>query len=73
MPGGDVTYETFSKGNAGSETTYYTGTHDASVLVPGLNIIAVEVHQDDDRSSDLHFDLGLVGRLDLSEQISLGL
>lgn len=62
MPGGNITYNTFSQGNAGSETTYYKGTHDASVLVSGLNVIAVEVHQDDDRSSDLHFDLELVAR-----------
>ena len=67
MPAGEVTYGSFSKGNAGSETNYYTGTHEASVLVPGINIIAVEVHQDDDRSSDLHFDLELVGRLDLDD------
>ncbi|MCF7975595.1 MAG: hypothetical protein K9N55_17395, partial [Phycisphaerae bacterium] len=58
---GDVTYSMFSRGNAGSETNYYTGTHDASALVSGLNVIAVEVHQDDDRSSDLHFDLELSG------------
>jgi hypothetical protein len=61
MPAGDVTYSMFSQGNAGSETSYYTGIHDASVLVSGLNVIAVEVHQDDDRSSDLHFDLELSG------------
>ncbi|NQV36265.1 MAG: hypothetical protein HQ515_26470 [Phycisphaeraceae bacterium] len=73
MPAGDVTYRSFSKGNAGSETTYYTGTYEASVLVPGINLIAVEVHQDDDRSSDLHFDLGLVGSLGLPAQILLGL
>ncbi|MCF7976377.1 MAG: hypothetical protein K9N55_21345, partial [Phycisphaerae bacterium] len=48
MPAGDVTYSMFSRGNAGSETNYYTGTHDASALVSGLNVIAVEVHQDDD-------------------------
>jgi len=61
MPAGDVTYNTFSQGNAGSETTYYTGTVDASVLASGINVIAVEVHQDDDGSSDLHFDLELYG------------
>jgi len=61
MPAGTILYSTFSGGNTGSETTYFTQTIPATALLPGANVIAVEVHQDDAGSSDLHFDLALVG------------
>src|SRR4030095_15232166 len=43
------------------ESTYITTVIPASVLTPGNNIIAVEIHQDDGASSDISFDLMIWG------------
>jgi len=56
MPGGLVDYSTFAVDN--SEQTI-TITFDAIDLVPGTNLIAVEVHQRSEASSDLSFDMTL--------------
>jgi hypothetical protein len=42
-------------------TVYQETNLSASVLVPGLNIVAVEIHQDATNSSDISFDLMLWG------------
>jgi hypothetical protein len=43
------------------EETYLSANVAASVLVPGMNIIAVEMHQNSTNSSDISFDLMLWG------------
>ena len=43
-------------------TNFYSTNFNATLLVPGLNVIAVEVHQNAVTSTDLSFDLSLEGR-----------
>jgi hypothetical protein len=62
MPSGSVAYNTFSGSNTGSETAYNPFVVSKNVLVQGVNIIAVEVHQSDLGSSDMTFDLELKAR-----------
>ncbi|MBL9169795.1 MAG: hypothetical protein JNN07_18795 [Verrucomicrobiales bacterium] len=62
MRPGTVQYEDTAAGNASSETTYYPTNVAAAGLLPGVNVIAAEVHQSQTNSSDLSFDLELVGQ-----------
>ena len=43
------------------EQTFFTNTFSAARLLPGTNVLAVEVHQYDGTSSDLSFNLELTG------------
>ncbi|HEX8372341.1 MAG TPA: Ig-like domain-containing protein [Chthoniobacterales bacterium] len=43
------------------ETTYFPLTAASSVLVAGVNVLAVELHQNSTNSSDLGFDLEVLG------------
>lgn len=58
---GAYNYLTFSSAivDAADESTYYHYSVPKSVLVNGLNTIAVEIHQRDGTSSDLGFDMEL--------------
>jgi autotransporter-associated beta strand protein len=62
MPTGAVNHLTLAASAAlpaDETTTYYTTDLPASQLVPGWNLLAVEVHQSSTNSSDLSFDLAL--------------
>ncbi len=61
MPAGTVEFGTWSAGGVtGSDESMYTAAElPLSALRAGANTIAVEVHQSDDGSSDLSFDLAL--------------
>ncbi len=62
MPAGDVTYDTWSSYNVGApeQVTYALHTLDIGhLLLPGANTLAVEVHQSNNVSTDLYFDLDL--------------
>jgi hypothetical protein len=61
LPDGAVDNTTFADVTAGGvdESTYFVFDVDSSTLVEGENIIAVEVHQTNGRSSDIMFDLAL--------------
>ncbi|HXG46329.1 MAG TPA: hypothetical protein VNO52_01795, partial [Methylomirabilota bacterium] len=61
MPADPINYSTYTGRSTPSETAYFSNVVSAVVLTPGTNICAVEVHQGDAGSSDLSFDLGLVG------------
>ena len=63
LPSGAVHYRTFASSNVGgaAESSFYLTTVAASNLVAGINVLAVEVHQGSTNSSDLSFDLELVG------------
>ncbi len=68
MTNGAVSYGTLA-GLAGAgpqvedDGTFYQVTNaNPAVLVNGLNIVAVEIHQDDPASSDISFDLMLWGQ-----------
>ncbi|NLF41022.1 DUF2271 domain-containing protein [bacterium] len=62
MPGGSA-YGTYASATVGGadETTYFAFTvADPSLVKPGVNILAAEVHQADPASSDMGFDARLV-------------
>jgi hypothetical protein len=61
-PGVPVLSTDFAGNNTGSETAFNSTNINPSVLVPGLNIIAVEIHQQNLTSSDVSFDLQLRGQ-----------
>src|SRR5438552_4479132 len=67
MPLGAVDYETLAAITATDDGKgIFAGDVDPSLLVPGNNILAVEVHQANVLSSDVSFDLELLGNVPLS-------
>jgi len=63
MPAGPVTYSTLATITADgtNEFAFVTRVVPASVLVDGENLVAVEIHQVNATSSDMSFDLSLLG------------
>jgi hypothetical protein len=58
-----LTYQSFTPPAVGDDGTVYQVTNvSPSVLVPGENIVAIEIHQDAAGSSDISFDLMLWSR-----------
>ena len=60
MPGGAVnslTYATSAVGGADETTTFYSTSINSALLVTGMNVLAVEIHQANATSTDLSFDL----------------
>ncbi len=64
MPGGTISFNTFASSAIGgsAEDTFFEITLANTVLTTGTNYIAVEVHQANLTSSDLSFDLELIGQ-----------
>ena len=58
MPGGTIYFDTFANVQGENSTTVFSGIS-LSILNEGDNILAVEVHQRTDSSSDISFDLSL--------------
>jgi hypothetical protein len=63
MPTGVITAVTPASSATSRENEYRSFLLDASALVDGVNVLAVEVHQDSIYSSDLSFDLALTALL----------
>lgn len=63
MKKGKVTYDSLAAAVVGGsdEQTYFEYRFKNNYLVEGMNVLAVEVHQNDTTSSDLSFDLSLEG------------
>jgi hypothetical protein len=63
MPVGAIGYLTTTPANIGGadEYTFLTADVNPGYLVPGLNVVAVEIHQSSGSSGDLSFDLQLTG------------
>lgn len=63
MPTGTITCETFAASTVGGadESTFFTAALDPALLLDGTNVIAVEIHQSGVTSSDISFDLELIG------------
>ena len=61
MPGGNVNYRTHASSVVGgaSESTFIDYSFDRNALRQGRNVIAVELHQANNSSSDVSFDLEL--------------
>ncbi len=65
LPTGAVTHTTQAISSIGNEETVYTQTNwPAAWLRPGTNWLAVEIHQVNGTSSDISFDLYLMGQMD---------
>jgi secreted PhoX family phosphatase len=64
MPNGTIGYDTLASSTVGGAdvTTYFTSVVN-NTLVNGLNVIAVELHQQGTTSSDLSFDMEVRGKL----------
>ena len=63
MPDGIIDQDTYASDFAGDEeeSTYFMFPVDKAFFQPGINTLAVEVHQSSATSSDLKFDLELSG------------
>jgi hypothetical protein len=74
MPAGPVTSGTLASVpvNGADETTFFGTNLSPGLLVNGMNVIAVEIHQANATSSDLAFDLELNGAGNLPPIVSLG-
>ncbi|HPG11562.1 MAG TPA: metallophosphoesterase [Chitinophagaceae bacterium] len=74
MPGGSITHSTLASSNinGAAESTPVSFTISTSAFTSGSNTIAVEMHQDAVTSSDLTFDLQLLGNTAPVSLISLG-
>lgn len=59
MGTGTVSYNTLAA-NASDESTVYSTVISPSLLVPGDNVIAAEIHQTSASSSDIRFNLSLI-------------
>ena len=65
MPGGAVGYQTLASAaiSGGEESTVFIqAAINASSLVTGTNVLAVEIHQSGGTSTDISFDLDLIGQ-----------
>ncbi|MBK9591236.1 MAG: hypothetical protein IPO32_06960 [Crocinitomicaceae bacterium] len=61
MPSGAISYSTFASSTIAwpFEDDWNSATFSSLVLQPGNNTIAVEVHQDEQTSSDISFNFSL--------------
>lgn len=60
MPAGPISYSTLAINHEGGDYTLFDLSTFASALVPGQNVIAVEMHQSSLSSGDMAFDAHLV-------------
>jgi hypothetical protein len=66
MPGGAIDYRSWASGagvpvGGADESTLHTFTVNPTLLRQGTNLLAVEIHQVSGTSSDISFDLELIG------------
>jgi hypothetical protein len=63
MPAGTIGYTTPASAavTGTDETAFVSASVTPSLLVTGTNVLAVEIHQSDPTSSDISFDLELIG------------
>lgn len=61
MPAGTIAYDTLAPASANDDGTVFYTYNTNSFLVEGRNVLAVEVHQNSTTSSDLSFDMALLG------------
>ncbi len=73
MNEGKVTYSTLAKENVSgaNEDLYREASIGTEHFISGENIIAVEIHQDQVSSSDLHFDLSLTANFGNNDEVGL--
>jgi hypothetical protein len=61
MPEGPIDFQTLAGGAIGSETAFFSTNVSPGLLLEGENLLAVEVHQVSVDSSDISFELRLIG------------
>jgi hypothetical protein len=61
MPNGPINYLTRASSSGSSSTAFFRTNINPALLVRGQNILAVEVHQSSSSSSDVSFNLELLG------------
>jgi hypothetical protein len=61
LPGGPIGFSTLAALASDDGTVFYPTNAAASLLVNGTNVVAVEIHQNSITSSDISFDLELIG------------
>ena len=61
MPAGTVSWNTLASAavSGADESAFFSTTFSPALLVPGRNVLAVEIHQNAGNSSDISFDLAL--------------
>ncbi|MBT4684658.1 MAG: hypothetical protein HOB68_02245, partial [Candidatus Marinimicrobia bacterium] len=64
IPAGTTTFNTYATATVGGndEDSFFEWTISANEIVTGQNVVAVELHQASGTSSDISFDLELIGR-----------
>jgi hypothetical protein len=64
MPDGQILFSTLASSGVagGAENAFFAASIDPSLIVNGTNILAVEIHQVSPQSSDISFDLDLLGQ-----------
>ena len=74
MPAGSVTFTTFASSAIGgsTESTFFETSLAISALTAGTNTIAIEIHQANLTSSDISFNLELIGIFDEDNLVSQG-
>ena len=63
MPSGVINYQTPGTAAGDDGTVFYPATVPATRLVDGVNVVAVEIHNDSISGDDISFDLQLLGGL----------
>ncbi|MFN5983873.1 MAG: purple acid phosphatase family protein [Fluviicola sp.] len=63
MPNGSISYSTFAPSTIsfGGEDSYENFAFSPGLLINGNNTIAVEIHQDEPSSSDISFNMSMLG------------
>jgi hypothetical protein len=69
MPAGTINYSTFASRTVGDATTFDVTNLNATPLVQGDNVLAVEVHQVSATSSDIVFGMNLVALVPQAPEI----
>ncbi|HKS37832.1 MAG TPA: Ig-like domain-containing protein, partial [Verrucomicrobiae bacterium] len=65
MPGGTISYTSLADElvDGTDESTFFTSVLDSGLFTSGPNVVAVEIHQINVTSSDISFDLELLGNV----------
>jgi hypothetical protein len=64
LPAGPVAYNTGASSDPNDGNVFVTATASPTLLVSGHNVIAAEIHQQNGTSSDISFELELIGNTD---------
>jgi hypothetical protein len=74
MPSGTIVFSTPASGTVAwpNENSWYAQALSAAYLLPGTNVLAVEIHQDEPSSSDISFNFRLTANTSLNANVTRG-